>query len=91
MNHTDTNSNYSCQTSPLVLKRTFLSMTVAPSALALPLPLVLTLLSLAPMPTLGGCPSACRCSFAMLQCLEPDGITNIPALAPQESENVTEM
>lgn len=68
-----------------------LSMAVAPWALALPLPLVLTLLSLAPAPTLGGCPAACRCSFAMLQCLEPDGITSIPALAPQESENVTEM
>ncbi|KAL0171374.1 hypothetical protein M9458_031685, partial [Cirrhinus mrigala] len=41
-------------------------------------------------PALSGCPSACRCSFAMLQCLEPDGITSIPALAAQESENVTE-
>ncbi|XP_053183362.1 high affinity nerve growth factor receptor [Scomber japonicus] len=59
--------------------------------LALALPLVLTLFSLAPAPTLGGCPSACRCSFAMLQCLELDGITSIPALAPQESENVTEI
>uniref|UniRef100_A0A3P9CI76 Tyrosine-protein kinase receptor n=1 Tax=Maylandia zebra TaxID=106582 RepID=A0A3P9CI76_9CICH len=38
----------------------------------------------------GGCPSACRCSFAMLQCLEPNGITSIPPLALQESENVTE-
>ena len=62
---------------------------VAPLALALPL--VLTLFSLAPAPALGGCPSACRCSFAMLQCLELDGITSIPALAPQESKNVTEM
>ncbi|XP_031135270.1 high affinity nerve growth factor receptor isoform X1 [Sander lucioperca] len=66
-------------------------MAVAPRALAFPLPLVLALLSLAPAPTLGGCPAACRCSFAMLQCLEPNGITSIPALAPQESENVTEI
>ncbi|KAM3613743.1 uncharacterized protein V6R79_004588 [Siganus canaliculatus] len=63
-------------------------MAVAPWALALLLPLVL---GLAPVPILGGCPSACRCSFAMLQCLEPDGITSIPALALQESENVTEI
>ncbi|KAM9353961.1 high affinity nerve growth factor receptor [Symphorus nematophorus] len=63
-------------------------MAVAPRALALPLPLVLALLSLAPAPVLGGCPSACRCSIVMLQCLEPDGITNIPA---QESENMTEI
>ncbi|KAM8735812.1 high affinity nerve growth factor receptor [Acanthopagrus schlegelii] len=66
-------------------------MAVAPRALALALPLVLALLSPAPAPVLGGCPSACRCSFAMLQCLEPDGITSIPALAMQESENVTEI
>ncbi|KAM6995533.1 high affinity nerve growth factor receptor [Tautogolabrus adspersus] len=66
-------------------------MAVAPRAPALVLPLVLTFLSLAPLPTLGGCPSACRCSFAMLQCLEPDGITSIPTLALQESENVTEI
>lgn len=66
-------------------------MAVAPWALALPLPLVLALLSLAPAPTFGGRQSACRCSFAMLQCLEPNGITSIPALALQESENVTEM
>ncbi|KAL7840234.1 hypothetical protein AOLI_G00255570, partial [Acnodon oligacanthus] len=51
-------------------------------ALALMLPLA--------KPALSGCPGACRCSFAMLQCLEEDGITSIPALAPQESENVTE-
>lgn len=38
-----------------------------------------------------GCPAACRCSFAMLQCLEADGISSIPGLAHQESENVTEM
>lgn len=70
----------------------YLSMAVAPRALALPLPLVLALLTLAPAPILGGCPKACRCSFAMLQCLEPvPGIASIPALAPQESENVTEM
>ncbi|XP_074539139.1 high affinity nerve growth factor receptor isoform X1 [Halichoeres trimaculatus] len=66
-------------------------MAVAPRAPGLMLPLVLALLSLAPAPTLGGCPSACRCSFAMLQCLEPDGIFSIPALAPQESENMTEI
>ncbi|XP_061531302.1 high affinity nerve growth factor receptor [Phycodurus eques] len=58
------------------------------ASLALALPL---LLSLAPAPTSGGCPSACRCSFAMLQCLEPDGIAGVPALVPQESENVTEI
>lgn len=70
----------------------FLSMAVAPRALALSLPLVLALLTLVPAPILGGCPKACRCSFAMLQCLEPlPGIASIPALAPQESENVTEM
>ncbi|XP_044063723.1 high affinity nerve growth factor receptor isoform X3 [Siniperca chuatsi] len=66
-------------------------MAVAIQALALLLPVALALLSLAPVPTFGGCPSACRCSFAMLQCLEPDGITSIPALALQESENVTEI
>ncbi|XP_028280765.1 high affinity nerve growth factor receptor isoform X2 [Parambassis ranga] len=66
-------------------------MAVAPRALALLPSLVLTLLSLAPAPTSGGCPSACRCSFAMLQCLEPNGITSIPPLVPQESENVTEI
>ncbi|XP_039974146.1 high affinity nerve growth factor receptor isoform X2 [Xiphias gladius] len=66
-------------------------MAVAPRALALLLPLVLALLSRAPAPTLGGCPSPCRCSFATLQCLEPDGITSIPILAGQESENVTEI
>ncbi|CAG00932.1 unnamed protein product [Tetraodon nigroviridis] len=31
------------------------------------------------------------CSFAMIQCLEADGITSIPTLSPQESENVTEI
>lgn len=59
--------------------------------MALALPLVLTLFSLALVSALGGCPLACRCSFAMLQCLEPDGITSIPALASQESENMTEI
>ncbi|XP_076592954.1 high affinity nerve growth factor receptor isoform X1 [Chaetodon auriga] len=62
-------------------------MALAPRALAL----VLALLSLAPAPILGGCPSACRCSFAMLQCVEPDGISSIPVLATQESENMTEI
>ncbi|GLD72339.1 high affinity nerve growth factor receptor isoform X1 [Lates japonicus] len=66
-------------------------MALAPRALALLLPLVLALLSLAPAPTLGGCPSACRCSYSLLQCLEPDGITGIPILATHESENVTEI
>ncbi|XP_047453581.1 high affinity nerve growth factor receptor isoform X2 [Mugil cephalus] len=61
-------------------------MAVAPQALAL-----LALLSLTPAPTLGGCPSVCRCSFAMVQCLEPNGISSIPPLVPQESENVTEI
>ncbi|KAM4568629.1 high affinity nerve growth factor receptor [Fundulus diaphanus] len=66
-------------------------MDVAPRALVLLLPLALTLLSLSPAPALGGCPSACRCSFAMLQCLEPNGMNSIPPLAPQESDNVTEI
>ncbi|XP_015256782.1 PREDICTED: high affinity nerve growth factor receptor [Cyprinodon variegatus] len=66
-------------------------MDVAPRVLVLLLPLALTLLSLSPAPTLGGCPSACRCSFAMMQCLEPNGISSIPPLAPQESDNVTEI
>lgn len=60
------------------------------AVLALLLPPALALITLAPM-SLGGCPSACRCSFAMVQCLEPDGISMIPALALPESENVTEM
>ncbi|KAG9283699.1 high affinity nerve growth factor receptor isoform X1 [Astyanax mexicanus] len=55
--------------------------------LALALALVFCLLQ----PALSGCPGACRCSFAMVQCLEADGITSIPSLAPQESENVTEI
>ncbi|XP_062841250.1 high affinity nerve growth factor receptor [Trichomycterus rosablanca] len=38
-----------------------------------------------------GCPGACRCSSAMLQCLEMDGISSFPVLAQQESENVTEI
>ncbi|XP_051576014.1 high affinity nerve growth factor receptor isoform X1 [Myxocyprinus asiaticus] len=54
-------------------------------------PLVVVLLLFLVAPSQSGCPGACRCSFAMLQCLEVDGITNIPALAPQESENVTEI
>ncbi|XP_060937436.1 high affinity nerve growth factor receptor [Limanda limanda] len=66
-------------------------MAVAPRALAPLLPLVLALLSLAPAPGSAGCPSACRCSFAMVQCLETDGITSVPTLAKQESENVTEI
>ena len=53
--------------------------------------LTLVLVSVCPQPGLAGCPAACRCSFAMLQCLEADGITSVPVLAPQESENVTEM
>ncbi|XP_019719297.1 high affinity nerve growth factor receptor [Hippocampus comes] len=65
-------------------------MTMAKGAASLVLALPL-LLSLAPAPTLEGCPSACRCSFAMLQCLEPNGITGVPALVAQESENVTEI
>ncbi|XP_051575181.1 high affinity nerve growth factor receptor-like [Myxocyprinus asiaticus] len=54
-------------------------------------PLVVVLLLILVAPSQSGCPGACRCSFAMLQCLETDGITSIPALAPQESENVTEI
>ncbi|XP_029694978.1 high affinity nerve growth factor receptor isoform X1 [Takifugu rubripes] len=53
--------------------------------------LLLFLLSLAPAAVLGGCPSSCRCSFAMLQCLEANKMTSIPVLSPQESENVTEI
>ena len=84
-------------TTPFIKKTTFSITVMALSTspwtfpLALALPLALTALCWAPTPVLGGCPSACRCSFAMLQCLEPDGIASIPALAPQESENVTEM
>ncbi|KAG7469576.1 hypothetical protein MATL_G00130460 [Megalops atlanticus] len=52
--------------------------------------LALVLLCLAP-PAQCGCLGPCRCSFAMLQCLEPDTLTSIPVLAPQESENVTEI
>lgn len=66
-------------------------MALAPRAPVLLLPLVPILLSLVLTSVSGGCPSACRCSFAMLQCLEPDGISSIPILAAQESENVTEM
>ncbi|KAM9310704.1 high affinity nerve growth factor receptor [Pholidichthys leucotaenia] len=66
-------------------------MAVAPQAPTLILPLALALLSLAPTPASGGCPSACRCSFAMLQCLEVNGISGIPLLPSQESENVTEI
>ncbi|XP_069031425.1 high affinity nerve growth factor receptor [Embiotoca jacksoni] len=64
---------------------------MAPQAPALVLSTALALLSLAPAPASGGCPSACRCSFTMLQCLEPNGIAGIPPLAMQESENVTEI
>ncbi|XP_056457275.1 high affinity nerve growth factor receptor [Gadus chalcogrammus] len=53
--------------------------------------LSLVLVSVGPRQGLAGCPAACRCSFAMLQCLEADGISSLPALAPQESENVTEI
>ncbi|RVE63241.1 hypothetical protein OJAV_G00165650 [Oryzias javanicus] len=64
---------------------------MAARALALISPLVLAILSLSPAPALGGCPLACRCSFAMLQCLEPNRITSVPPLVPLESENVTEI
>ncbi|XP_026227144.1 high affinity nerve growth factor receptor isoform X4 [Anabas testudineus] len=60
-------------------------------ALAILPPLVLALLHLAPVLTLGICPSACRCSFATLLCVETDSITSIPTLAVQESENMTEI
>ncbi|XP_072316601.1 high affinity nerve growth factor receptor [Eucyclogobius newberryi] len=59
-------------------------------ALLVALVVALCLLSLAPLAQ-SGCPSACRCSFAMVQCLEPNGISTIPALAALESENVTEI
>ncbi|CDQ73737.1 unnamed protein product [Oncorhynchus mykiss] len=65
-------------------------MAVGSAPWAAPLALVLLAITLA-VPALGGCPSACRCSFAMLQCLEPNGIATIPMLALQESENVTEI
>lgn len=68
-----------------------LIMAEAPQAQVFVPFLLLFLLSLAPAAVLGGCPSSCRCSFAMLQCVEADKITSIPALSPQESENVTEM
>ncbi|KAK7886506.1 hypothetical protein WMY93_026127 [Mugilogobius chulae] len=48
------------------------------------------LLSLAPL-TQAECPSACRCFFAMVQCVKPNGTSMIPALAALESENVTEI
>lgn len=69
----------------------FVSMAEAPLAQVRVLSLLLSLLSLAPAAFQGGCPSSCRCSFAMLQCLERGDITSIPALSPQESENMTEM
>ncbi|KAJ3597393.1 hypothetical protein NHX12_000920 [Muraenolepis orangiensis] len=53
--------------------------------------LTLVLVCVGPGPGLAGCPSACRCSLTMLQCLEADGISSVPALALQESENVTEI
>lgn len=52
--------------------------------------LMAPLLSMPPLAQ-AGCPAACRCSFAMVQCLDPDGISLFPALAAQESENVTEI
>uniref|UniRef100_A0A4W5PGB1 Tyrosine-protein kinase receptor n=1 Tax=Hucho hucho TaxID=62062 RepID=A0A4W5PGB1_9TELE len=67
-----------------------MAVVVGSAPWAAPLAQVLLAITLA-VPALGGCPSACRCSFAMLQCLEPDGIATIPALALQESENVTEI
>ncbi|XP_029958100.1 high affinity nerve growth factor receptor isoform X2 [Salarias fasciatus] len=67
-------------------------MAEAPRAPALLLTLLLPALpGLLPAPALGGCPSACRCSFAVLQCLQTDGITSIPPLAQQEGDNVTEI
>ncbi|XP_028326439.1 high affinity nerve growth factor receptor isoform X2 [Gouania willdenowi] len=53
--------------------------------------LALVLLALTPAPAWAGCPMACRCSFTMLTCLEPNGISSIPLLTPQEGENVTEI
>ncbi|XP_061885170.1 high affinity nerve growth factor receptor isoform X1 [Entelurus aequoreus] len=58
---------------------------------AAPLALALALLTLGPGLTSAGCPAACRCSYAMVQCLQSDGIASIPALASQESENVTDI
>ncbi|XP_069041351.1 high affinity nerve growth factor receptor [Lepisosteus oculatus] len=52
--------------------------------------LVLAMLSLA-LPAFCSCPNSCRCSYATLQCFEPNSITSIPALPYQESENVTEI
>ncbi|KAL4646790.1 high affinity nerve growth factor receptor [Arapaima gigas] len=55
---------------------------------------LLVLLGLAvpvPVPAFGGCPEACRCSFTSLQCLEPNRVASISALAPQDSENVTDI
>ncbi|XP_075899433.1 high affinity nerve growth factor receptor [Nelusetta ayraudi] len=67
-------------------------MAVAHRALPLLLPLALVLALLGPLPPAwAGCPQACRCSFFMLLCLESDGIASVSALAPAESENVTEI
>ncbi|XP_066538296.1 high affinity nerve growth factor receptor [Hoplias malabaricus] len=55
--------------------------------LALALALVFSLAK----PGLSGCPAACRCYLNLLQCLEADGITRIPALTSQENENITEI
>ncbi|XP_077576279.1 high affinity nerve growth factor receptor [Stigmatopora nigra] len=61
-----------------------------PPSPALTLALALAL-ALGPAPSQEGCPSACRCFSATLQCLEPDGVSAVPTLTPQESENVTEI
>ncbi|XP_048881275.1 high affinity nerve growth factor receptor isoform X2 [Brienomyrus brachyistius] len=43
------------------------------------------------VPVLFGCPDACRCSFTSLNCLDPDRLTGAPVLAPQDSENITDI
>ncbi|XP_031432445.1 high affinity nerve growth factor receptor isoform X2 [Clupea harengus] len=64
----------------------------AERALALAPALVAVLLVCQAALALGACPPGCHCFFAMLQC--PDGragISSIPALASQESENITDI
>ncbi|XP_023657196.2 high affinity nerve growth factor receptor isoform X1 [Paramormyrops kingsleyae] len=43
------------------------------------------------VPALCGCPDACRCSFTSLNCLDPNRLTGVPVLAPQDSENITDI
>ncbi|XP_028835865.1 high affinity nerve growth factor receptor isoform X2 [Denticeps clupeoides] len=61
------------------------------ASMGLPLALAFAFLCMA-MPAWSGCPRGCRCFYAMLQCLDREaGISAIPELAAQESENITEI